>query len=83
MAVVQKEVQGFIQFLSKGNVVDLAVATIVGGSFSSIVDALTKDVLRPVLDLLTPTTMQNSYLRQTHKTLCRSFGSLSLVFSQQ
>lgn len=61
MAVVQKEVQGFIQFLSKGNVVDLAVATIVGGSFSSIVDALTKDVLGPVLDLLTPTTMQNSF----------------------
>ena len=61
MAVVQKEVRGFMQFLSKGDVLDLAVGTILGASFSSIVDALTKDVLGPVLDLLTPNTMEGAF----------------------
>lgn len=61
MAVVQKEVQGFMQFISKGDVMDLAVGTILGYSFSNMVDALTKDVLGPVLDLLTPSTMEGAY----------------------
>lgn len=61
MAVVQKEVQGFMQFISKGDVMDLAVGTILGYSFSNMVDALTKDVLGPVLDLLSPNTVEGAY----------------------
>lgn len=39
----------FKQFISKGNVIDLAVAVIVGGAFQSIVNSLVTDILTPPL----------------------------------
>ena len=39
----------FREFAVKGNVVDLAVGVIIGAAFSSIVQALTKQVLMPLL----------------------------------
>lgn len=40
---------GFREFISRGNVVDLAVAVIIGAAFSSIVASLTDDVIMPVI----------------------------------
>ena len=39
---------GFKQFLMRGNVVDLAVAVIIGGAFGSVVGAMVKDLLTPL-----------------------------------
>lgn len=39
----------FREFISKGNVVDLAVGVIIGGAFGGIVTALTNDVIMPVV----------------------------------
>jgi len=39
----------FKQFVSKGNVIDLAVAVIVGGAFQSIVNSLVTDIITPPL----------------------------------
>ena len=39
----------FKQFISKGNVIDLAVAVIVGGAFQSIVNSLVTDIITPPL----------------------------------
>lgn len=46
-------VSEFKEFISKGNVLDLAVGVIIGGAFGNIVKSLTDDVLMPVLTLLT------------------------------
>ena len=40
---------GFREFISKGNVVDLAVAVIIGAAFTAVVASLTGDVLMPAI----------------------------------
>jgi large conductance mechanosensitive channel len=39
----------FRDFAIKGNVIDLAVAVIIGGAFGKIVDSLVKDLIMPVV----------------------------------
>lgn len=46
-------VSEFKEFISKGNVLDLAVGVIIGGAFGKIVTSLTDDILMPFLSLLT------------------------------
>ena len=45
MAIIQE----FKEFAIKGNMVDLAVAVIIGGAFGKIVDSLVGDVIMPLL----------------------------------
>lgn len=40
----------FKEFISRGNVMDLAVGVIIGGAFSAIVTALTNNILRPLIN---------------------------------
>ena len=40
---------GFKQFLMRGNVVDLAVAVVIGGAFGAVVTALVKDLITPLI----------------------------------
>src|SRR5918996_3191065 len=40
---------GFKQFLLRGNIVDLAVAVVIGGAFGAVVTALVKDLLTPLI----------------------------------
>jgi large conductance mechanosensitive channel len=40
---------GFKQFLLRGNVLDLAVAVVIGGAFGAVVTALVKDLLTPFI----------------------------------
>lgn len=41
--------KGFKEFIMRGNVVDLAVAVIIGAAFSQIVNSLVADVLTPLI----------------------------------
>jgi large conductance mechanosensitive channel len=41
--------QGFKKFVMRGNVVDLAVAVVMGGAFGSVVTALVKDLITPII----------------------------------
>jgi large conductance mechanosensitive channel len=41
--------KGFRQFLLRGNVVDLAVGVVIGAAFGSVVAALVKDLLTPLI----------------------------------
>jgi large conductance mechanosensitive channel len=43
---------GFRAFIAKGNVLDLAVAVIIGAAFARIVSSLTDDVIMPVIGAL-------------------------------
>jgi large conductance mechanosensitive channel len=42
----------FKQFVLRGNVVDLAVAVVVGTAFGAVVTALVKDMLTPIIGLI-------------------------------
>lgn len=44
---------GFKKFILRGNVVDLAVGIIIGAAFNSVVSALVKDLLTPLIAALT------------------------------
>ena len=66
----------FKEFIARGNVVDLAVAVIVGAAFTGVIKALTDNVLMPIIGIVfgKPTfddalivTINNSHIR---------FGSL-------
>ncbi|HYM07803.1 MAG TPA: large conductance mechanosensitive channel protein MscL [Terriglobales bacterium] len=43
---------GFKQFILRGNVVDLAVGVVIGVAFGSVVTALTKDLITPLIAAL-------------------------------
>ncbi|MGI4832960.1 MAG: large conductance mechanosensitive channel protein MscL [Janthinobacterium lividum] len=46
-------VSEFKEFISKGNVLDLAVGVIIGAAFSKIVSSLTDDIIMPILGVFT------------------------------
>lgn len=41
--------RGFKEFLLRGNVLDLAVAVVIGGAFGAVVTALVKDLITPLI----------------------------------
>src|ERR1039458_5256316 len=43
---------GFKQFVLRGNVVDLAVGVVIGAAFGTVVTALVKDLINPIIALL-------------------------------
>lgn len=43
----------FKEFALKGNVIDLAVAVVIGGAFGKIVTSLVNDLIMPIVALLT------------------------------
>ena len=45
---MKKFLEEFKQFAMRGNVVDLAIAVVVGGAFGKIVTSLTNDIIMPV-----------------------------------
>lgn len=42
----------FKEFISRGNVLDMAVGIIVGGAFTSIVKSLVNDILMPIIGMI-------------------------------
>ena len=49
---VKKLGEDFKKFISRGNVVDMAVGVVVGGAFSKIVTSLVNDVITPAIGVL-------------------------------
>ena len=50
---MKKLFKEFGDFIKRGNVIDLAVAVVIGGAFSSIVASLVNDIIMPVISLAT------------------------------
>jgi large conductance mechanosensitive channel len=42
----------FKKFITRGNVFELAIAVVIGGAFSRIVQSLVNDIVMPLLSLL-------------------------------
>ena len=49
---MKKFVEDFKKFLRRGNVIDLAVAVVIGAAFGRIVQSLVKDILTPIISLV-------------------------------
>ena len=41
--------RGFKEFVLRGNVIDLAIAVVIGAAFSAVVTALVKDLITPLI----------------------------------
>lgn len=52
LTTIKKEMSDFKTFISRGNVVDMAVGVIIGGAFGKIVSSLVNDVLMPLLGIV-------------------------------
>ncbi|GAA5142626.1 large conductance mechanosensitive channel protein MscL [Pseudonocardia adelaidensis] len=46
--------KGFKDFILRGNVVDLAVAVVIGAAFGTIVTSFTQRILQPLINAITP-----------------------------
>ena len=49
---MKKTMKEFKEFISRGNVIDLAVGVIIGAAFGKIVTSLVNDVLMPLIGIL-------------------------------
>ena len=47
-----KQLSAFKEFISRGNVIDMAVGVIIGGAFGKIVTSLVNDILMPVIGVI-------------------------------
>lgn len=44
-------IKGFKDFILRGNVIDLAVAVVIGGAFTAVVTAIVENVINPIVAL--------------------------------
>ena len=45
-------IKEFREFIMRGNVIDLAVAVIIGGAFTAIINSLVNDIIMPVIGVI-------------------------------
>jgi len=45
-------IKEFKEFISRGNVIDLAVGVIIGGAFGKIVSSLVDDIIMPIIGII-------------------------------
>lgn len=50
---MKKFFKEFKDFITRGNIIDLAIGVIIGGAFSAIVNSLVNDIIMPLLTLAT------------------------------
>lgn len=62
----------FKAFILKGNVVDLAVAVIIGGAFGKIVASLVNDIIMPLIGLM----LGNVNFKELHIVLKEANGDI-------
>ena len=49
---MKKFINEFKTFISRGNVLDLAVGVIIGGAFNTIVNSLVNDIFMPLIGII-------------------------------
>ncbi len=71
----------FKKFITRGNVIDMAVGVIVGGAFTAIVNALTNNILKPITNWLLASIFGASSLSEVYTFLTKVYdeaGAISL-----
>ena len=65
--------QDFKTFITRGNVIDMAVGVIVGGAFTAIVNSLSNNILRPVINWLLAIILGKNSLSEVYTFLQTSY----------
>lgn len=52
--MVRRFLDDFKAFAFKGNMIDLAVAVVIGAAFKTVIDAVVSDVIMPIVSVVTP-----------------------------
>ena len=74
----------FKKFITRGNVVDMAVGVIVGGAFTAIVNGLSNFILKPLINALLAKILGGNALEQVYTFLIKAYtaeGTLDLANS--
>ena len=53
---MKKMAKEFKEFISRGNVMDMAIGIVIGGAFTAIINSLVNDILMPAIGVLCNTT---------------------------
>ncbi len=79
---MKETIQGFKQFIIKGNAVDLAVGIIIGASFTAVVNALVKDLITPLIAAIggQPDFSQIAFTLNNSKFLVGDFINVIIAF---
>lgn len=64
----------FKKFITRGNVLDMAVGVIVGGAFTAIVTALSNNILRPLINALLSLILGNDSLASVYTMLVPAYA---------
>jgi large conductance mechanosensitive channel len=76
--------QEFKKFITRGNVLDMAVGVIVGGAFTAIVNGLTNNILKPLINWILARVLGDNGLESAVTMLSRAYdaeGKLDLANS--
>ena len=78
--IMKKMVKEFKEFISRGNVMDMAVGVIIGGAFSAIVTALTDKIIMPLVNFILAKTGGKEGLESAYTILSAGYtdGKLDL-----
>ena len=74
-------IKGFREFLMRGNVVDLAVAVVVGAAFTALVNSFVKDVITPLIAAIAGQQDFSSLTFTIHKSTFRYGDFINAVIS--
>lgn len=55
------EITNFINFISRGNLLDIAIGIIVGTAFSNIIKSFVEDIIGPFIDLVSNHNMSGGF----------------------
>ena len=81
---MKKFFQEFKKFITRGNVFDMSVGVIVGGAFTAIVNGLTNNILKPLVNWLLALILGNNGLESAVTVLSPAYdaeGALDLAKS--
>ncbi len=70
---MRKFFEEFKKFITRGNVVDMAVGVIVGGAFTAIVNGMSNFILKPLVNALLAILLGKDSLSDMHTYLIKAF----------
>ncbi|MBQ8434063.1 MAG: large conductance mechanosensitive channel protein MscL [Clostridia bacterium] len=71
---MKKFFQEFKKFITRGNVLDMSVGVIVGGAFTAIVNGLTNNILKPIINWLLALILGSNGLEGAVTMLSPAYG---------
>ncbi len=69
----------FKEFISRGNVLDMAIGIIIGGAFTAIVNALSNNILKPIINWILASILGKDSLSEVYTFLVKRYAEDSVT----